>query len=163
MTSERLFLLDPYNDTHLEKITTFEEENNCLDKPSEYIEKIRKTISSDDYFDSNKNEFEEIIFIEKASKMTDCCYIQGERDIKKCKVIPLNIKDKNRRRHLVELATNYALDTLGMEEVFVSATPNSNSMITYLELKGFENLGEVGGNILLLKEKYEKENSRRMI
>ena len=33
----------------------------------------------------------------------------------------------------------------------------------YKELKGFENLGEVNGSILLLKEKEEKENSQRMI
>lgn len=163
MNTERLFLLDPYNDSHLEKITVFENENNCSDKPSDYIKKIRETKSQFDYFDTNKNELEEIIFTEKSGKITDCCYIQGERDIKQCKVIPLNINDKNRKRHLVELATNYALDTLGMEEVFVAASEDSNNMINYLELKGFENLGEVSGNILLLKEKEEKENSQRKI
>jgi len=163
LTSERLFLLDPYNDSHLEQITTFEKENNCIDKPSDYIKKIRETISAQEYYDSDKNEFDEIIFTEKFGRITDCCYIQGERDIKKCKVIPLNINDKNRRRHLVELAANYALDTLGMEEVFVSASEDNNNMINYLELKGFENLGEVNGSILLLKEKEEKENSQRMI
>ena len=163
MNTERLFLLDPYNDSHLEKITAFENENNCTDKPSDYIKNIRESISHYDYYDPNKNELEEIIFTEKSGRITDCCYIQGERDIKKCKVIPLNINDKNRRRHLVELATNYALDTLGMEEVFVSASEDNNNMINYLELKGFENLGEVNGSILLLKEKEEKENSQRMI
>ena len=163
MNTERLFLLDPYNDSHLEKITVFENENNCSDKPSDYIKKIRETKSQFDYFDTNKNELEEIIFTEKSGKITDCCYIQGERDIKQCKVIPLNINDKNRKRHLVELATNYALDTLGMFKVFVAASEDSNNMINYLELKGFENLGEVSGNILLLKEKEEKENSQRKI
>lgn len=163
MNTERLFLLDPYNDSHLEKITIFEKENNCSDKPSLYIKKIRETKSQFDYFDPNKNELEEIIFTEKNNKITDCCYIQGEKDIKKCKVIPLNINDKNRKRHLVELAANYALDTLGMQEVYISTNENNNNMITYLELKGFENLGEVEGNIVLLKEKYEKENSQRMI
>ena len=163
MNTERLFLLDPYNDSHLEKITIFEEENKCPDKPSDYIKNIRETISQFDYYDTNKNELEEIIFTEKSGKITDCCYIQGEKDIKKCKVIPLNINDKNRKRHLAELAANYALDTLGMEEVFISTSEDNNNMINYLELKGFENLGEVNGNILLLKEKEEKENSQRMI
>lgn len=163
MNTERLFLLDPYNDSHLEKITLFEELNKCPDKPSLYIKKIRDTISSYDYHDTNRNEFEEIIFTEKSGKMTDCCYIQGEKDIKKCKIIPLAISDKNKRRHLVDLATTYALDTLDMEEVFVKVGEEDNNMINYLELKGFENLGEVEGNILLLKEKREKENSQRMI
>ena len=163
MNTERLFLLDPYNDSHLEKITIFEKENKCKDKPSDYIKNIRNNTSQFDYYDSNKNALEEIIFTEKSGRITDCCYIQGEKDIKKCKVIPLDINDKNRKRHLVELAANYALDTLGMKEVYISANESNNNMITYLELKGFENLGEVEGNIVLLKENYEKENSQRMI
>lgn len=163
MNIERLFLLDPYNDAHLDKIIVFENENNITDKPSLYIKKIRESISKEDYYDPNKNELEEIIFTEKNNKITDCCYIQGEKDIKQCKITPLNINDKNKRRHLVENATNYALDTLGMEEVFIKADYNDNSMINYLELKGFENLGEIEGSILLLKEKEEKENSQRMI
>lgn len=163
MNIERLFLLDPYNDAHLDKIIVFENGNNIIDKPSLYIKKIRESISKEDYYDPNKNELEEIIFTEKNNKITDCCYIQGEKDIKQCKITPLNINDKNKRRHLVENATNYALDTLGMEEVFIKADYNDNSMINYLELKGFENLGEIEGSILLLKEKEEKENSQRMI
>ena len=73
------------------------------------------------------------------------------------------MNNKSKRRYLPELAANYALDTLGMEEVFVNVSEDDNNMINYLELKGFENLGEVEGNILLLKEKEEKENSQRMI
>ncbi len=163
MNIERLFLLDPYNDKHLEKIISFENENNMEDKPSEYIKKVRENFSKEEFYDPNKNEIEEIIFTEKMDKITDCCYIQGEKDTKKCKITPLNINNKNKRRHLPELAATYSLDTLGMEEVFVNVEETDNNMITYLELKGFENLGEIEGNILLLKEKEEKENSQRMI
>ena len=163
MTSERIFLLDPYNDSHLDKIITFEKDNNCSDEPSKYIKKIRESVSEKDYYDPNKNITEEIIFTEKSGKITDCCYISGEKDIKKCKITPLNMNNKSKRRYLPELAANYALDTLGMEEVFVNVSEDDNNMINYLELKGFENLGEVEGNILLLKEKEEKENSQRMI
>ena len=163
MNIERLFLLDPYNDKHLEKIISFENENNMEDKPSEYIKKVRENFSKEEFYDPDKNEIEEIIFTEKMDKITDCCYIQGEKDTKKCKITPLNINNKNKRRHLPELAATYSLDTLGMEEVFVNVEETDNNMITYLELKGFENLGEIEGNILLLKEKEEKENSQRMI
>lgn len=158
-----IFSLDPYNDEHLKKIIVFEEENNCLDKPSLYIEKIRNTISSEEYYDINKNEFDEILFTEKNNKITDCCYIHGEKDIKQCKITPININNKNKRRQLPELATDYAIDTLGMVEVFINITPDDNNMIMYLESKGYENLGEVNGNILLLKEEEEKNNSQRMI
>ena len=45
----------------------------------------------------------------------------------------------------------------------ISVDKDDNSMITYLELREYENIGEVEGNILLLKEKKEKENSQRMV
>lgn len=162
MNIERLFLLDPYNDIHLEKIISFEKENNTNDI-SDYIKKVRETISKEDYYNPNKNEIDEIIFTEKTGKITDCCYIQGVKDTKKCKITPLNINNKNKRRHLPELAATYSLDTLGMEEAFVNVDEDDNNMINYLELKGFENLGEESGNIILLKEREEKENSQRMI
>lgn len=163
MNIERLFLLDPYNDKHLEKIILFEQENKMTDKPSDYIKKVRETTSKEEFYSPNKNEIEEIIFTEKSNKITDCCYIQGEKDTKKCKITPLNINNKSKRRHLPELAATYSLDTLGMEEVFINVDEDDNNMITYLELKGFENLGEESGSIILLKESEEKENSQRMI
>ena len=162
MNIERLFLLNPYNDSHVEKLLAFEKENNKEESLID-IKNIRETISEVEYFSPNKNEFEEIMFTEKANKITDCCYIKGARDIKKCSIIPFNINNKNKRRHLPELAATYALDTLGMEEAYIRVDPNDNNMINYLELKGFENIGENNGDILLLKEKEEKENSQRMI
>lgn len=163
MNIERLFLLNPYNDNHLKKLIIFEEENKMIDKPSLYFKKIRETISEQDYFDSNKNEFDETVFTEKNNKITDCCYIKGEKDLKQCSIIPFNINNKNKRRSLIEDATNYAINTLGMERVYIKANFDDNNLINYLELKGYENLGEVDSSIILLKEKEEKENSQRMI
>lgn len=163
MNIERLFLLNPYNDDHIKKLMIFEEENKMKDKPSDYFKKIRETISEQNYFDPNKNEFEETIFTEKSEKMIDCCYIRGERDLKQCNIVPLNINNKNKRRNLIEDATTYAINTLGMERVYIKADFSDNNLINYLELKGYENLGEVESSIILLKEKEEKENSQRMI
>lgn len=151
--------LDPYNDTQLEKIRIFEEEKG-IDKLSKDILRIRNKSSQEEYCDSNKNEFEKIIFVEKDNKITDCCYIYGEKDIKQCRITPIN---SNKKREMTILATEYALNNLGMEEVFIPVDKDDNSMITYLELREYENIGEVEGNILLLKEKKEKENSQRMV
>lgn len=163
MSSDRLFLLNPYDDNHLKKIIIFEDENKMADKPSAHIKYLRENISEFDYFDPNKNDFEEILFTEKAGKITDCCYINGERDLKQCAITPLNINNKNKRRYLPELAATYALDTLNMEEAFVKVDVNDDNMINYLEMQGLKNIGEVGNNIILAKDKEEKENSRRMI
>lgn len=151
--------LDPYNEMQLEKIRIFEEEKG-IDKLSKDILRIRNKSSQEEYCDSNKNEFEKIIFVEKDNKITDCCYIYGEKDIKQCRITPIN---SNKKREMTILATEYALNNLGMEEVFIPVEKDDNSMITYLELREYENIGEVEGNILLLKEKKEKENSQRMV
>lgn len=151
--------LDPYNEMQLEKIRIFEEEKG-IDKLSKDILRIRNKSSQEEYCDSNKNEFEKIIFVEKDNKITDCCYIYGEKDIKQCRITPIN---SNKKREMTILATEYALNNLGMEEVFIPVDKDDNSMITYLELREYENIGEVEGNILLLKEKKEKENSQRMV
>lgn len=151
--------LDPYNEMQLEKIRIFEEEKG-IDKLSKDILRIRNKSSQEEYCDSNKNEFEKIIFVEKDNKITDCCYIYGEKDIKQCRITPIN---SNKKREMTILATEYALNNLGMEEVFIPVDKDDNSMITYLGLREYENIGEVEGNILLLKEKKEKENSQRMV
>ena len=151
--------LDPYNDMQLEKIKSFEETKG-MDKLSKEISRIRNSSSKEEYYDSDKNEFEKIIFTEKDNKITDCCYIYGEKDIKQCRITPIS---SDRGRELTIEATNYALDNLGMEEVFIPVDKDDNSMIAYLELREYENIGEVEGNILLLKEKKEKESSLGMI
>lgn len=163
MNTERLFLLDPYNNSHLEKITVFEGENNTIDKLSDYIKELRKNVSKEEYYNPSKNEIDEIIFTEKNNRITDCCCINGVKDRKQCNITPLNINNKSKKRHLVDLAATYSIDTLGMEEVFVKAKEEDQSMINYLELKGFENLGEDNGSIILLKERETKEEVQRMI
>lgn len=156
-----IFELDPYDNSQLEKIKVFEEENECTDKPSEIIMETRKNISKEEYYDTNNNELDRILITEKNDKITDCCYILGEKDIKQCKITPITTGNKRRETSL--LATDYALKTLGMEVVFIPIPKGDDSMINYLELRGYENLGEIDGNIILLKEEPEKENSQRMI
>lgn len=165
MSIERLFLLDPYNDMHLHMIKTFESNNELPEKISEEIKKIRESLSKEEYLSSKRanNEVQEILFIEKDSKITDCCHIQEEKDIKACKIIPLTIKNKEKKRRLPSLAADYALNTLGIEEVFIDIDENDKTMQDYLKLKGFEDLGLENGKLIYLKEREEKETIQRKI
>ena len=67
-----------------------------------------------------------------------------------------------RSRRLVPLATDYAFEVLGMEDVFVTVDGSTDhELMENLELNGFENLGENDGNIMYLKEKqFDKEQER---
>ena len=165
MSIEKLFLLDPYNEKHISMIKTFEKENDLSSKISENIGKIRSSISKENYLKNKKelNEISENIFLEKESKITDCCFIQGEKDIKTCKITFYPLKNKIIKRKLANYVSNYAINTLGMEEVFLNISANDKNMINYLESLGYENLGEENNKIIYLKEKEEKKEVQRKI
>lgn len=165
MSIERLFLLDPYNDKHISMIKDFEKENNLSSKISENISKIRSSISKETYLKQKKdsNEISENLFLEKGLKITDCCYIQGEKDIKTCRITFHPLKNKVIKRKLVTYVANYALNTLGMEEVFLNVSSSDKTMINYLDSLGYENLGEENNNIIYLTEREEKKEEQRKI
>ena len=165
MSIEKLFLLDPYNDKHLSMIRNFEKENDLSSRISEDIGKIRSSISKDNYIKEkiNSNEINENIFLEKESKITDCCFIQGEKDIKTCRISFYPLKNKIIKRKLISYVSNYAMNTLGMEEVFINAAKTDKSMINYLNSLGYENLGEENNKIIYLTEKEEKKEEQRKV
>ena len=165
MSIERLFLLDPYNDKHTSMIKEFEKENDLSSKISENIGKIRSSISKENYLTKKKesNEINENLFLEKGLKVTDCCYIQGEKDIKTCRITFYPLKNKVLKRKLVTYVANYALNTLGMEEVFLNISSSDKTMINYLDSLGYENLGEENNKIIYLTEREEKKEEQRKI
>ena len=164
MSIEKLFLLDPYNDKHVNMIKEFEKENNMY-KISEVIGKLHSSISKDEFIQKqkNSNEINENLFIEKSSKIIDCCLIQGEKDIKTCRISLYPLKNKISKRKIVSYVSNYAINTLGMEEVFINVSSDDKSMINYLDSLGYENLGEENNKVLYLKEKEEKKEEQRKI
>ncbi len=165
MSIERLFLLDPYNDKHESMIKTFEQENDLSSKISDNIGKIRSSISKENYLKKQKesNEINENLFLEKGLKVTDCCFIKGEKDIKTCRITFYPLKSKIIKRKLALYVANYAINTLGMEEVFINVDIKDKAMINYLNSLGYENLGEEDGKIIYLTENEEKKEVQRKI
>ena len=163
--AERLYLVDPFNDNHLEMIREFEQEHNLSSNYLKTIGKIRASASKEEYLQKKKkrNEIEEDLFIVKDSKIIDYCHITGEKDIKTGRIIPASLKELERKRRIISLATDYAMDTLGLEEVFVEINPANKGLIDYLEKKGYENLGEENDRIICLKEREEEIKNQRMI
>ena len=165
MSTERLFLVDPYNKSHIEMIKEFEINNDIDDKTSEYLKTISTTVSKEEYQKNQKekNEIIENLFIERNNKITDCCSIQGEKDIKRCKIFIYPLKNKKIKRKLPSLATSYAINLLGMEEVFISVESTDSTTMKHLEEEDFENLGDEEGRIIYLKEKEDKDIYQRKI
>ena len=137
--AERLFILDPQNEDHLRLLNEFQTENNidlsnCLKQ----------------YEDSNT--VNECLFIEQSSKIRDFCQILGVKDLKKCNINAAHIETK-RKRKLIKQATDYALNILGMEEVFVNISTTDEKLMTSMELEGYEPITDETGNLFFLKDK----------
>ncbi len=164
MSTERLFLLDPYNNEHLDMLKEFEQRNSISTRMSEQLEKLRASVPKETYInEKNKNEIEENLFLEKESKITDMCHLHVEKDIKLARLNMAPIKIKEKTRKLISYVCNYAFHTLKVEEVFVEASSEDKALMTYLDSDGYENLGEQDGKIIYLKEKEETKDIQRMI
>ena len=136
----RLFPIDPSNIKHIELLDEYQRESNGCTPIGIYH---NKELSS--------NDINIELVLEEKSKIRDICHLQGYRDIKSCTLS--FVPKKKKKRKIVSLATSYAIDTLGMEEVFLKINPEDDEMIKYLESNQYECLGDEKGSIIFLKEK----------
>lgn len=138
--SERLFPIDPKNLNHIELIDEYAKEQG-------YSTPIG-TIKTKE-IDNNDISME--LVLEENKKVKDICHIQGVKDIKQCTI---SLRSKNiKKRKIIPLATTYALEVLGMEEVFINAQKEDKKMLEYLTDINYECLGDDRGSIVFLKEK----------
>jgi len=160
-----LYVINPYNDTHIKMLNEYEKRNEMSTSLSEQLKQMIFSIPEEEYLKAkkNRNEIEERLFLEKDSTMIDSCLIQGEKDIKAGRISLSPKKGITKRRKIVSLAINYALNTLNLEEVFIMIDPTDKETITYLKQNGYECLGEEQGNILFLTEQEERIKNKRMI
>lgn len=156
MSTERFFIADPYNDEHIRMIAAFEEANGITTVTSTLLRNIRQTRTEEKYKEEVKesNEIHQSLFLQEEESITDSCHIQAEKDMKSCRIFFAPISS-GRNRKLIPLATDYAFDVLGMEDVFVTITTSGaeHELAENLENNGYENLGENDGSIMYLKEK----------
>ena len=156
MSTERFFIADPYNDEHIRLIAAFEEANGITTVTSTLLRNIRQTRTEEKYKEEVKdsNEIHQSLFLQDEEVITDSCHIQAEKDMKSCRIFFAPIST-GRNRKLIPLATDYAFDVLGMEDVFVTinASGSEQELAENLEHNGYESLGETDGNIMYLKEK----------
>lgn len=101
--------------------------------------------------EETSNDISLELVLQEKEKVKDTCLIQGYKDIKSCTITFVPKKKKNRK--IAILAADYAFNTLGMEEVFLSINPDDTSMLDYLDANEFECLGDEKGSIIYLKEK----------
>ena len=155
MKKEELFQVNPFNNNHIKMIQDFERENEIKTRTTDFLNKLTKEMTKEEYEKNklNSNEIEESLFIKEAKKIKDSCNIYGEKDIKSCNISFAPIKTKLQNRRLLSLAVDYAMNILGMVDIFIKANFDDKNMIANLEARGFESLGEENGQLIYLKEK----------
>ena len=93
---------------------------------------------------------------EVLDKLEDTYTINGaefKRDIRKCTISFSPLRKNLKKRFLLSAVTDYALNTLNMEEVFISLEKEDLKTLKQLEQNNYENIGEVNGCLIYLKEK----------
>ena len=166
MNNEKLLLVDSYDEDYKKMIEEFEKENGIVTLTGTYISHVLNVNVPKKEYEKNKklsNEIKESLFLEFNSKVIDLCYIEGEKDIKACTISFAPLKKKLKKRNLIGIATDYAINHLKMEEIFVKVSPEDKTMIGILKQNGFENLGENEGEIVFLKEREEELETQRKL
>ena len=153
MSKESVFIVDPYNEKHIELFKNFEllhQENELI---STKLENISDHLSKDEYIKKKKeeNEINEVLFTLEKEKINDFCSINGVKDMKTCTLYFPKLEKK--QRLMIKAATDYALNHLGLESVFITIDKNDKIMINNLEKLSFESLGEENGVVTYMTEK----------
>lgn len=136
----KLFPIDPENLKHIQLLDEYKKENNIF-TPIGTLKKNEET----------SNDISMELILQESSKVKDICHLQGYRDMKSCTLS--FVPKKNKKRKIVSLATTYAMETLGMEEVFLKINPEDTDMLEFLDSNEYECLGDEKGSIIYLKEK----------
>lgn len=165
MSTEKLFIADPYNEEHITMFSDFELRNSITTKTSSYLKSMKEKYTKEEYeeYIKENNIINQSLFLEDKSVITDCCYISGEKDRKACTLYFSLLKEEQKNRKLISIATDYVFNALGMEEVFIPSNINDSNLISNLENKGFESLGEENGVITFIKEKEEIKEIGKVI
>lgn len=157
MSTNKLVIANPFSDEQMRLLGEFEREYGIEHQIVSALETTRRTTTEEEYESKSKynNEVDIVLLEIENDKVTDCCNIQGARDIKTCSIFFAPIKQR-KSRSIINMSTDYALNVLGMEEVFVSIDSTDKYMMSNLETRNFENLGEENGYITYLKEKQDQ-------
>jgi len=157
MANRKFFIVNYHNKEHTLKLEKFAIENKNLTL-LETLPNILININNNEM--STINELDQIACLEEKNQIVDFCHLHIERDIKSCYLTLNPSSKKSKSRPILTLLEEYAFNVLEMEEVFLKFSPLDKSTINVMLERGFENLGNVNGNIYLLKEKVQKQEIR---
>ena len=125
MSIEKIVQFNPKNKDHLKMVKQYATEKQI----SLPMDKILNN-------DSQDNDYGIYLFIECNNKIKDICYLQCTKDIKACNIS--HEKNSLNSKKILVYATEYALNNLGMESVFIKIDPTDDTTRNYLSKLNYE-------------------------
>ena len=161
MEVKKVETINPYNQVHMQLMEQFCSENNLYNILNT-IQNISLTLEEEAYKQNylNCSVIDDYIAIIDGNKITDCCMFHREKDMKKCFLTfpKLQNKKSTKDRKIVRGVIEYAI-SIGMEEVFVTASNQDPFLKENLENLGFISLGteeEITPFVLTIEEKEKR-------
>ncbi len=148
-------IINPFSETDLTLLKEFAKNNNLNTKIISFYNFIKESKTEEEYQKEiqEQNNIIQSLYIKDGSFIKDCCFLEGQRDIKKCTITFSPLLKQQKSRILLQIATDYALNTLNMEEVFIALDKKDTSLLKILKDNNYENLGDINGMPTYLKEK----------
>ena len=155
LNTKEFFALDPYDAMHISMLQQFEQSNKLDLSFSTELLNISQNYNREQYLKTctEQNELNQHFCYCKNNVILGHCIFYIQKDIKTCHITFTKSQNPIQNIKLISLATTYALNTLGMEEVFSSTSPTDATLITYLTNSGYENLGTDDGLTCFVIEK----------
>ncbi len=152
---KKICIANPFNEDELNLLKEYEKTNNLHSKILPFLNSIKEAKTKEEYEKSltEENDIIQSIYIKDGNFIKDCCFLEGKKDIKKCTISFSELQKKAKTRQLLTLVTDYALNTLNMQEVFIILAKDDTNFQQILEANNYENLGDVNGFATYLKEK----------
>ena len=150
-----LMLASPYDNDCLNMIANYEKRNN-LDGPiTKQLIRIRAVTEESMYEKSNmtSNEINQFVFLRDGNKLVAGCHFQGYRDLRDAYLSILPSTSSRMTAYLLQYATTYAFEGLGMEQVFAEIDNHDEKNATALIDANFESLGPDGKKTQFMIEK----------
>lgn len=163
MNTKEFFALDPYNSMHISMVQQFERKNELTSSISKELLNVNQNYNREQYLKNctEQNEINQHFCYCKDNVILGHCTFYIQKDIKTCHITFTKTQNSTQNNSLVSLATTYALNSLGMEEVFSSTSPTDETLIAYLTNNGYENLGTNDGLTCFVIEKTQLEKMEK--
>lgn len=153
MKDEKLLIGNPHSEKDMSLVNDFQKRHQITVAPvtANFLSNAPK-----------EQELKESLYLIHKEQIIDSCYIEGNKDTKMCTLTFPKLTPPLENRRLLMLATDYALNTKQMEEVFIFVPLEDKKMANAVTKLGYESLETEADYHLFVKDKQVELESKEV-